>query len=186
MNGTLLLLVLAVPVIAYIVLYNTLVGHKNQVANAFASMDAMLQKRYDLVPNLVAAVQGYMQHERDLLARVVQLRGTARSAPTAKERQGADDELTAAISQIMMLSEAYPNLRAAENFLHLQSSLNEIEEQISAARRAFNASVTDYNNAVEMFPSSIVAGTMNLQPKQWFEIADEQRQNVDLTGKFSS
>lgn len=186
MNSTIILIVLALPVIAYIVLYNTLVSHKNQVANAFAGMDAMLQKRYDLVPNLVAAVQGYMQHERDLLVRIVQLRGTARSAPTAKERMGADDELTAALGQVMMLSEAYPNLRAAENFLHLQASLNEIEEQISASRRAFNASVTDYNNAVEMFPSSIVAGTMGLQRKQWFEIADEQRQNVDLTGKLTS
>lgn len=186
MNTTLVAIVIAIPLIATLVIYNGLIASKNQVTNAFAGLDAMLQKRYDLVPNLVAAVQGYMKHERELLVRIVQLRGTATAAPTAKERMGADDQLTTALGQLLMLSEQYPALRAGENFLHLQASLNEIEEQISAARRAFNASVTDYNNGVEMFPSSLVAGMMGLQKKQWFEIADAQRQNVDLTGKLTT
>jgi LemA protein len=186
MNGTSLLFVIVLILAPFLLMYNGLIAKKNQVANAFGGLDAMLQKRYDLVPNLVAAVQGYMQHERDLLVRIVQLRNTASSAPRAKERQGADDHLTAAISQLFLLSEQYPNLRAVEDFLQLQASLNEIEEQISAARRAFNASVTDYNNAVEMFPSSLVAGMMGLQKKDWFEIADAQRQNVDLSGKLTA
>jgi LemA protein len=89
------------------------------------------------------------------------------------------------LKQLFALAENYPQLKASQNFLHLQATLNEVEEQISAARRAFNASITDYNNAVEMFPSSIMAGMMGLQKKQWFEIADEQRQNVDIRGQLS-
>jgi LemA protein len=90
------------------------------------------------------------------------------------------------LKQLFALAENYPQLKASQNFLHLQATLNEVEEQISAARRAFNASITDYNNAVEMFPSSIMAGMMGLQKKQWFEIADEQRQNVDISGQLSA
>ena len=98
-----------------------------------------------------------------------------------------DEQLSAVLGQIMLLSENYPQLKASSNFLQLQAALNEMEEQISAARRAFNSSVTDYNNAVEMFPTTIMAGLMGYTKKQWFEIADaQQRQNVDIAGRLSS
>ena len=164
-------------------MYNGLIGKKNQVANVYASLDAMLQKRYDLIPNLVSTVQGYMKHERELLLEIVQLRNAANTS--ARSRLQDEDKMSENLKQLFALAENYPQLKASQNFLHLQATLNEVEEQISAARRAFNASITDYNNAVEMFPSSVMAGMMGLQKKQWFEIADEQRQNVDIRGQLS-
>ncbi|HEX8833924.1 MAG TPA: LemA family protein [Abditibacteriaceae bacterium] len=184
MGGYLVLGVVVVGLLIVMGMYNGLVARKNQVQNVYASLDAMLQKRYDLVPNLVAAVQGYMTHERELLESVVKLRQAAVTGSSARARGDADEQMTSALGQLFMLSENYPQLKASDNFLHLQASLNEIEEQISAARRAFNASVTDYNNAVQMFPSSIMAGMMGYKSKQWFEIADEQRQNPNLAGQF--
>jgi LemA protein len=169
--------------IALIGMYNGLIGKKNQVANVYASLDAMLQKRYDLIPNLVSTVQGYMKHERELLVEIVQLRNAA--STSSRSRLQDEDKMSENLKQLFALAENYPQLKASQNFLHLQATLNEVEEQISAARRAFNASITDYNNAVEMFPSSIMAGMMGLQKKQWFEIADEQRQNVDIRGQLS-
>jgi LemA protein len=165
-------------------MYNGLIGKKNQVANVYASLDAMLQKRYDLIPNLVSTVQGYMKHERELLLEIVQLRNAANTS--ARSRLQGEDKMSENLKQLFALAENYPQLKASQNFLHLQATLNEVEEQISAARRAFNASITDYNNAVEMFPSSIMAGMMGLQKKQWFEIADEQRKNVDISGQLST
>ena len=181
-------ILLSIPVLIGIIvigMYNSLIAKKNQVSNVYASLDAMLQKRYDLIPNLVATVQGYMTHERELLTRIVELRTSALTGPSARARLDDDDHLTAALRQVFALSENYPTLQASQNFLQLQAALNEVEEQISACRRAFNASVTDYNNAVEMFPTSILAGMMGLARKQWFEIADAQRQNVDITGQLS-
>jgi LemA protein len=169
--------------VALIGMYNGLIGKKNQVANVYASLDAMLQKRYDLIPNLVSTVQGYMKHERELLVEIVQLRNAANTS--SRSRLQDEDKMSENLKQLFALAENYPQLKASQNFLHLQATLNEVEEQISAARRAFNASITDYNNAVEMFPSSIMAGMMGLQKKQWFEIADEQRQNVDIRGQLS-
>jgi LemA protein len=165
-------------------MYNGLIGKKNQVANVYASLDAMLQKRYDLIPNLVSTVQGYMKHERELLLEIVQLRNAANTS--ARSRLQDEDKMSENLKQLFALAENYPQLKASQNFLHLQATLNEVEEQISAARRAFNASITDYNNAVEMFPSSVMAGMMGLQKKQWFEIADEQRKNVDISGQLSA
>lgn len=186
MESYIFLIVPTLIVIVVIGMYNSLVGKKNQVENVYASLDAMLQKRYDLVPNLVATVKGYMMHERELLESVVQLRSNAISNTSVRARLENDDQLSAAVGQLLLLSENYPQLKASDNFLQLQAALNEIEEQISACRRAFNASVTDYNNAVEMFPTSILAGMMGYTKKQWFEIADAQRQNVDISGRLSS
>ena len=185
MNGYIWLIIPALILMILLGMYNSLIAKKNQVANVYASLDAMLQKRYDLVPNLVATVKGYMTHERELLGSITTLRTDAISSSSARARMDSDTQLAAALGQVFMLSENYPELKASHNFLQLQAALNEIEEQISAARRAFNASVTDYNNAVEMFPTSIMAGMMGLTRKQWFEIADAQRQNVDIRGQFS-
>jgi LemA protein len=178
------LAVIGLPLIIAIAMYNGLVAKRNGVANVYGTLDAMLQKRYDLVPNLVATVKGYATHERELLERVIQLRGEAQSGATLQDRAAASEGLSAALGQVIGLAEAYPELKASANFLHLQASLNEIEEQISAARRAFNAAVTDYNNAVETFPSSIIAGMFGFTKNDWFQIADAQRQNPNLAGSF--
>lgn len=173
-----------VALVMVVSLYNGLVARRNAVHNAFASTDAQLQKRYDLVPNLVATVKGYAAHERELLERVVQLRSQAMQSPDARTRQSADNQLSAALPQLMGLAESYPTLRASENFLHLQKSLNEIEEQLAAARRTFNACVTDYNNSVESFPSNILANMFGFAKTDWFQISDNARQAPNLSGQF--
>ncbi len=188
MEGNTLLIGLLVVVgfigLIVIGLYNSLIAKKNQVQNAFASLDANLKKRYDLIPNLVATVKGYVTHERELLTRITELRAQAVAGDMAA-KVAVDDQLSSATKQIIAVAESYPALQASGNFLHLQATLNEVEEQISASRRAYNAAVTEYNNALQMFPSSLMAGAMNLQPIRWFEISDDERANVDVSGLSS-
>lgn len=169
------------------VLYNSLINKKNQVEYAFGGMDVMLKKRYDLIPNLVSTVQQYAIHERDLLEKVTRLRTQAlqHNLP-ADEKVALNNQISGALGQIMVAVESYPNLKANQNFLHLQASLNEIEEQISASRRAYNAAVTDYNNGIEMFPSNFVAGWMNLKRRMVFEITHVERQNVQVANLWGN
>jgi LemA protein len=167
-------------------MYNSLIFKKNQVGNAFAGVDVMLKKRYDLIPGLVSTVQAYMQYEKDLLTEVTSLRARAVSGQVSEEEKTEiDNKMTRAIRGIMVAVENYPDLKANGNFLHLQASLNEIEEQISVSRRAFNVSVVDYNNAVEMFPSSLVAGMMGYKPRKVFETADAEREKPDVKQLFN-
>ena len=171
--------IVVVILIVPVFLFNSLVGKKNQVKNVFASTDALLKKRYDLLPNLVSTVKGYMQHERELLEKITQMRAAREGKLSDDGKVDLDNQLTKAIAGVMLAVENYPQLKASENFLHLQRTLNELEEQISAARRAYNASVTDYNNAVEMFPTNVVASMINYKQKKWFETAAGERENID-------
>jgi LemA protein len=171
--------------IIVMVLYNSLIGKKNQVEYAFGGIDVMLKKRYDLIPNLVSTVQQYATHEKELLEKVTALRAQAlQDNLSHDEKVQLDNQISGTLGQIMVAVESYPELKANENFLQLQASLNEVEEQISAARRAYNAAVTDYNNGIEMFPTNIMAGMMNLKRKQVFEITDVERQNVNVSELF--
>ncbi|WP_319522567.1 LemA family protein [uncultured Desulfosarcina sp.] len=175
------LIVIGVVVLFFILLYNNLVGKKNQVATAFSSIDVLIKKRFDLIPNLTKMVKRYMQHEVDVLTRVTEMRAKAISGQMSDaDTVAMDREVSSAIGKIMVAAENYPDLKASENFINLQASLNEVEEQISAARRAYNASVKDYNNALEMFPSNIVARLMGYQKKVFFEIDAQERKNVDV------
>ena len=169
----------------YLGLYNGLVARRNGVENAFASLDATLQKRYDLIPNLVETVKGYATHERETLEQLAQLRGEAlHSSQGASGDLRAHEKVGVALRGVLALAESYPQLKASANFLHLQKSLNEVEEQISASRRAFNAAVTEYNNAVQSFPSSVVADSMGLQARSWFEAGDNAQNPVSVGGAF--
>lgn len=187
--STTLIVVIGLIVLAFIILiviHNGLVSHKNQVEYAFGGMDAMLKKRYDLIPNLVSTVQQYAAHERELLENITSLRTQALDSNLSNdERVELDNQISGAMGKIMVAVESYPDLKANENFLHLQRSLNEVEEQISASRRAYNAAVTDYNNAIEMFPGSMLAGRMRLQRKKVFEIPETERQNVNVGELFN-
>ena len=181
-----------IPVVVVVVLflfvflmYNSLIGKKNQVENAFASIDTLLKKRYDLIPNLVSTVKQYMQHEAGVLTEVTELRSKALSSGlSSDEAVELDNKIGKALGGIMVAVENYPELKASDNFQQLQRSLNEVEEQISAARRAFNAAVTDFNNAVEMFPTNIMAGLMHYRRRQLFEIPEQERRNVDVGDLF--
>jgi LemA protein len=164
-----------------VLIYNNLVGKKNQVANAFSSVDVLLKKRFDLIPNLIKIVKRYMKHEADVLTQVTEMRTKALSGSmTDAEAIDIDQKVSSALGQIMVAVENYPDLKASENFINLQASLNEVEEQISAARRAYNASVKDYNNALEMFPSNIIANLMRYKTKVFFEIDTLERKPVDV------
>jgi len=177
--------IIAIVVIVLAGLYNSLVGKKNQVINVFATVDALLKKRYDLIPNLVATVQTYMQFEKDVLTKVTELRARALSGKaTDQEKIEIDREMSKVLRGIMVAVENYPDLKANASFLQLQATLNEVEEQISAARRAYNAAVTDYNNAVEMFPTNLMAQMMNYKRRPVFEIGTDEREPVDVQALF--
>lgn len=181
------IVIVAIAVLLLVLLYNNLVSKKNQVANAFAGIDALLKKRFDLIPNLIQAVQRYMQHESDLLTRVTEMRTKSTAGPLSDaEAVELDRNTTQALGKIMVAVENYPDLKASQNFIQLQGSLNEVEEQISAARRAYNASVKDYNNAIEMFPSNVLAGLMRYKTKAFFEIPAQERQTIDVGKAFAS
>lgn len=173
-------LIFAVFGIAVALMYNSLVRRKNQVTNIFATVDAMLKKRYDLIPNLVATAQEYMKHERHLLTEVTRLRAQAISGEISDDQKiDIDHQISKAIRGILVAVENYPDLKASQNFLHLQSTLVDLEEQISAARRAYNAAVTDYNNGVEMFPTNLLAKAFGFRPKRLFEIEPSERSVPD-------
>ncbi|MBN2350486.1 MAG: LemA family protein [Bacteroidales bacterium] len=181
-------IIIVVLVLLFIMgLYNSLVRKKNDVENSFGSIDAMLKKRYDLIPNLVATVKEYMKHEKNLLTEITQLRTEVlKGGLSEDERIDLDNKITKQLSGIMVAVENYPDLKANQNFLQLQAAWNEVEEQLSAARRAFNAAVTSYNNAVETFPSNIMAGMMNYTRKKVFEIPETERQNLSAKDLFNS
>lgn len=180
------LIIVIVLALVLVLMYNSLVGKKNQVENIFASVDTVLKKRYDLIPNLIASVSKYMEHEKSLLENVTKLRAEANKPNLSDgEKIALDAKVTSALGSIMVAVENYPELKANENVMHLQHTLHEVEEQISAARRAYNQSVTDYNNAIEMVPTNFMASLMNYKRKEVFTIVEEQRQNVDVKELFS-
>ncbi|WP_201352157.1 LemA family protein [Hydrogenimonas urashimensis] len=176
-----ILVAIGIILLLAVLIYNTLVSRRNQCDNIFASIDALLKKRYNLIPNLVTLMKESMRYERDLLERVTQLRAKAmRPNLTPEEKIAIADELTQPLHGLMVAVENYPELKANEQIMQLMRSLNEIEEQIAAARRAYNQAVTDYNNARQMFPSSLIAAWFRFQPKELFEIPETERKNIDI------
>jgi len=172
-----LLIFLAILIIAggfLVGIYNSLIARKNQIDYAQGSIDALLKKRFDLIPNLVATVKGYATHERELLEKVTELRSRIGQAKNDDERMGLESQMSGLLGRLLVQLEAYPDLKANQNFLQLQAALNEVEEQISAARRSYNAAVVDFNNAIEMFPSNMVAKWMGLKQRKVFEVEESE------------
>jgi LemA protein len=174
-----ILILAAVALIALIVIgiYNSLVRLNVQTSNAWADIDVQLKRRHDLIPNVVETVKGYAAHERQTLEAVVNARNRAVSVQGAgpAERGQAEAALTTALRGLFALAEAYPQLRAAENFAQLQNTLTQIEEALQNARRYYNAVVRDLNTRVQQFPSSIVAGMFGFKNREFFEIPDTER-----------
>jgi len=182
-----IIIIIAVLLIIGIGFYNSLIGKKNQVTNAFSAIDVMLKKRFDLLPNLVETVKQYMQYEGDLLTKVVELRAKAGSQTLSNEEKlDIDKQLSAGVRGIMVNVENYPDLKANASFINLQSTWTESEEQIAAARRTYNAAVTDYNNAIMMFPGSMFAGMLNYQPISVLTNTEEERKNISAKDLFNS
>lgn len=167
--------------IIFIFLYNSLIQKKNQVNNAFSSVDVILQKRSDLIPRLVTLAQMYMQFEQKVLIEISRLRSRATSKNLSdNSRVAVEDQISRMLTKIIVVVEAYPELKTNGHFLQLQYSLNEVEEQLSAARRFYNSAVTEYNNAVEMFPTNIIASGMKYQLKLQFKANLEARNNINI------
>jgi LemA protein len=175
------IVVFVILVSAYISSFNRLNKRRNQIENAFSSLDALFIKRNDLIPNLVATVKQYMAFERDTLDKITKLR-----PPANRDSQDyvSDGEADKIVKQIMIQAENYPDLKASQQFTNLQFSFNECEEQISAGRRYLSASITYYNNAVTTFPGNIVAGMSGFKKHEWERATEAQRQNVNAERLF--
>lgn len=156
--------------------YNTLVKLRNNVKDQWAQIDVLLKRRADLIPNIVETVKGYAKHEKDTLEAVINARNKAVSANTPEAEMKANGELTQALSRLMMLTEAYPELKANENFLNLQNDLKDTEDKISYARQFYNDAVLIYKNKLEMFPSNIIAGMFNFKPEAFFEVDEASKE----------
>jgi LemA protein len=175
--------VLVLLLIIAVGMYNSLVSLRQQTGNAWAQIDVQLKRRYDLIPNLVETVKGYMKHEQDTLERVIQARNMALQAKTVKEKATAESAVGAALTGIFGLAEAYPDLKANENMMSLQEELKSTENKIAFARQYYNDIVTSYNTKIETFPSSVFASMGGFKPKDLFEL-DEPAAREAVKVKF--
>ena len=185
-SGMIFLAVIAAVVLYGIVLYNNLVGLRNGVKNAFSQIDVQLTRRYDLIPALIESVKGYMKHERETLEAVIKARNAAVSglqaaaadpvnAQAIAELSGADQALSGMLGRLFALSESYPDLKANENMRDFQEQLTTTENKVSFSRQAFNDAVMSYNNGIEMFPGSLIAGWIKFMPSAFLEIESETK-----------
>jgi LemA protein len=175
-----LLLVLLVVGVAGVVLYNRLVRSRNRVDNAWSDIDVQLQRRHDLVPRLVTAVDQYAKYERATLEAVTELRAEAMRVTDVDARGKAEEELSNGVQRLIALAENYPDLKASENFLNLQNQLVETENYLQFARRYYNGSVRDYNTMTETVPSNLVAGMFGFDVRSFFQKSSDDAANVPL------
>lgn len=168
--------VVVVLAIAFMVLYNGLVRLRNRIDSAWSQIDVQLQRRHDLIPNLVETVKGYAAHERETLEAVVQARNAAVEAQGPAAQAQAENVLTGALRQLFALAEAYPDLKANQNFLNLQEELTSTEDRVAYARQFYNDSVLNYNNKIQTVPSNMIANMFNFAPREYFEGDDEARE----------
>ena len=175
MIGTILLGGLIAAALAAVGLYNRMASLRVRTQEAWAGIDAQLKRRYDLIPNLVETVKGYATHERKAFEEVVRLRGAAMGAKTMGERASAEEGLASALKTVFAVAEAYPELKASDNFKGLQGSLSEVEDSLQNARRYYNAVVRDYNTSLVTFPGNILAGHFGFGPTEFFQIAEGEK-----------
>lgn len=175
-----IIIVIIVVLIAWIIsLYNRLVGLRNRRENAFADIDVQLRQRHDLIPQLVETVKGYASHEKDLLIKITEARTSAMAATTIDDKILAEQQLSNALQGLKVQVEAYPDLKANQNFLQLQEELSDIENKLAASRRFFNGATTEYNNSVETFPSNLVASNFNFKREVMFDLGPDRRTDME-------
>lgn len=176
----LIILGIVVLIIFWLIgLYNRLVRLRNNRENAFADIDVQLKQRHDLIPQLIETVKGYMKHEEGVLTKVTEARSKAINADNIDAKIAAEIELSTAMSGFNIAVEAYPDLKASTNFMQLQEEMSDIENKLAAVRRYFNSATRELNNAVEMFPSNIVAGMFGFSKAEFFDLGEEQREILD-------
>lgn len=180
MSTTLIVIIVAIVVVLFLIsMYNNLVKLRNNRENAFANIDVQLKQRYDLIPQLVSTVKGYATHERELLEKVTAARTAAMSATGINDKIQAENALSSALAGLKVSVEAYPDLKANQNFLQLQSELSDIENKLAATRRFFNSATKELNNAVQTFPANLIAGMFGFHKEPMFEIPSEERAAYD-------
>jgi LemA protein len=172
------LVIIAIIVVAFIGIYNSLVRLRNQVRNAWSQIDVQLKRRHDLIPNLVETAKGYMKHERQTLENITEARSRAMTAEGVGQRSRAEGELSGALSRFLVVVENYPDLKANQNFLSLQEELTSTENRIGYARQSYNDQVLFYNNKIQMFPSNLVAGMFGFTSWEFFEIEEPGEREV--------
>lgn len=176
-----IILAVIILIIIYVfILYNSFISLDNKVKEAFSTMDVYLKKRWDLIPNLVETVKGYAKYEEETLTRVTKLRNNVYNEMTTDEKIINNEELSSNVSKIMALKEAYPELKANENFIDLSNKLTKIEDDIANARKYYNGTVRIYNNKVQMFPNNIFAKIFGYKTKRMFEASLEDKQNIRI------
>jgi LemA protein len=179
MTGIIILVVVLLLVIWAVSIYNNLVKLRNNRENAFANIDVQLKQRHDLVPQLVATVKGYATHEKEVFQRVTEARAAAMSATGINDKIQAENVLTSALSGLKVSLEAYPELKANQNFLQLQGEVADLENKLAAVRRFFNSATKELNNAVQTFPSNIFANMFGFHKEPMFEVPQEDRAEMD-------
>lgn len=176
-----ILIILVILIIVVISMYNTLVELRQKVKNSWSQIDVQLQRRFDLIPNLVECVKGYMSHEKDVLEKVTELRSAWTNANTVSEKATLDKDLSGALGRLMLVSENYPELKANQNFAELQEELSKTEDKISYSRQFYNDIVTKYNTKLEVFPSNLIASMFKFAPETLFKVeSEEARKNVKI------
>ena len=178
-TGIIILIVVAVIALWAIFMYNNLVGLRNNRENAFANIDVQLKQRYDLVPQLVATVKGYAAHEKELLEKITAACTAAMGATNINDKIEADNQLSSALAGLKVSVEAYPDLKANQNFMQLQTELADIENKLAAVRRMFNSATKELNTAVQSFPANLFAGMFGFKREPMFEVAAEERAMVE-------
>ena len=179
---TIVVLVVIVLLILWLIgVYNSLIKLRNRVKEAWSDIDVQLKRRYDLIPNLVETVKGYMTHERETLTKVTEARAAAMNAKGIEAKGKAENMLSDTLKSLFALSENYPNLKASENFLQLQDEISDTENKIQASRRFYNGQVRDFNTKIEIFPNNLVAGMLKFKAWEFFEVErKEEKENVKV------
>lgn len=185
MIGLVILGVVVILIIWYVMTNNRLVALSNNRENAFADIDVQLKQRHDLIPQLLGAVKGYMQHEADVLTRVTQARSRAMNATDVNSKIAAEKELGMAMSAFNIQVEAYPDLKANTNFMHLQQEIADIENKLASVRRYFNSTTRELNTAIQSIPTNIVAGMKKMTVQPFFDLGTEQRATLDKAPEIS-
>ena len=186
MTGVIIVVAVIVLLVFIVIgIYNSLVKLRNNRENAFANIDVQLKQRHDLIPQLVATVKGYAQHEKELLTRVTEARAAAMSATGINNKIQAENQLSSALAGLKVSLEAYPDLKANQNFLQLQEEISDIENKLAATRRYFNTATRELNNKVQTFPSNILAGMFGFQKEPMFEVPKEERATMEKAPEIS-
>lgn len=178
--GLILLAIVVVIAVGIIAVYNGLIRLKNRVDEAWSDISVQLKRRYDLIPNLVSTVKGYAAHEKEVFEKVTEARTKAMGAGTAGDKAQAENMLSGALKSLFAVAEAYPDLKANQNFLELQRELTDTEDKIQAARRFYNGNVRDFNTKIEIFPSNLIAGMLNFTKREFFGIEEGEKEPVKV------